>query len=136
MYLAPNPYMNGFDPTRLDMVLEISQDRWERNLASLSASVSKLDLKAPNADEAPNSPSAVAARQMIDQITDLQNHPPPPSSVEIAYSAAPLDPNSTSVGIPTAAQKVLRQFKQQRQLAEVESVCESCPEANSCSKAN
>jgi Ca-activated chloride channel family protein len=49
MYLAPNPYMNGFDPTRLDMVLEISQDRWERNLESLSSSVSKLDLKAPAA---------------------------------------------------------------------------------------
>src|ERR1035438_8317266 len=49
MNLAPNPYMNGFDPTRLDMVLDISQDRWQRNLASLSASVSKLDLKAPSA---------------------------------------------------------------------------------------
>jgi VWFA-related protein len=296
MNLAPNPYMNGFDPTRLDMVLDISQGRWERNLASLSASVSKLDLKAPSAahreyekgtrfliqknfngavarltkavtiypnfvsahnalgsaylslgqneqaqsefsravgldnhlpycylnlgwsqlalknftsaqesiqkasslapldlhlltaltyaqllnhdytaviataqqihnrkhesaaivhyfaaaawqgqnnleetknelqiflNEAPNSPSAGAAQQMIDQITDLQNHPPPPSSVEIAYSAAPLDPNATSVGIPAAAQTVLQQFNQQRQLAEVESVCESCPEANS-----
>ncbi len=288
--------MNGFDPTRLDMVLEISQDRWERNLASLSGSVSKLDRKAPNAatreyekgtrfliqknfsgavasltkavtiypnfvsahnalgsaylklgqneqaqsefsraveldnhlpycylnlgwsqlalknfasaqesiqrasalapldlhlltaltyaqllnhdytgviataqqvhgrkhedaaivhyfaaaawqgqgkleetkdelktflDEAPNSPAAAAARQMIDQITDLQNHPPPPSSVEIAYSAAPLDPNTTSVGIPTSAQRVMEQLNQQRQLAEVESICESCPEANS-----
>lgn len=296
MNLAPNSYMNGFDPTRLDMVLDISQDRWERNLASLSASVSKLDLKAPAAahreyekgtrfliqknfsgavasltkavtiypnfvsahnalgsaylklgqneqaqsefsraveldnhlpycylnlgwsqlalknfssaqesiqrasalapldlhlltaltyaqllnhdyaavigtaqqvhgrkhedaaivhyfaaaawqgqnkleetrnelqiflDEAPSSPSAATARQMIDQIMDLQKHPPPPASVEIAYSAAPLGPNATSVGIPASAQRVMEQLNQQRQLAEVESDCEGCPETNS-----
>lgn len=294
--LAPNSYMNGFDLTRLDMVLEISQDRWERNLASLSDSFSKLDLKAPTAarreyekgtrcliqknldgavasltkavtiypnfvsahnvlgsaylklgqnekaqvefsraleldnhlpycylnlgwsqlalknfaaaqqsiqkasslapldlhlltaltyaqllnhdyagviataqqvherkhadaaivhyfaaaawqaqgkleetknelhaflDEAPSSPSAAAAQQMIDQITDLQSHPPPPTSVEIAYSAAPLDPNATAVGIPGTVQRVLQQFKLQRQLAEVESLCESCPVSDS-----
>ncbi len=296
MNLTPTPYMNGFDPTRLDMVLDISQDRWERNLASLSSSVSKLDRKAPNSasreyekgvrflvqkkfdgavasltkavtiypnfvsahnalgsaylnlgqneqarsefaraielddhlpycylnlgwsqlalknfsaaqesiqkasalapldlhlltaltyaqllnhdytaaiatahqvhgrnhdgaaivhyfaaaawqgqnnldetknelqtflDEAPNSPTAGAARQMIEQITDARNHPPPPSSVEIAYSSAPLDPNATSTGIPARAQRVLQLFNQQRQLAEVESACESCPETDS-----
>ena len=46
--LAPNPYMNGFDPTRLDMVLDISEDRWQRNLENLSSSFCKLDRKAPN----------------------------------------------------------------------------------------
>ncbi len=48
MNLAPNPYMNGFDPTRLDMVLDISEDRWQRNLENLSSSFCKLDRKAPN----------------------------------------------------------------------------------------
>lgn len=37
-YLAPNASMNGFNPTRLDMVLEISEDRWQKNLESLTAS--------------------------------------------------------------------------------------------------
>ncbi|MFZ0295845.1 MAG: VWA domain-containing protein [Candidatus Sulfotelmatobacter sp.] len=48
MNLAPNQYMNGFDPTRLDMVLDISEDRWQRNLENLSSSFCKLDRKAPN----------------------------------------------------------------------------------------
>jgi len=296
MNLAPNASMNGFNPTRLDMVLEISEDRWQRNLESLTAGASKLDRKAPdrarreyekgarfliqknfsgaiedlkkavsiypsfvsahnalgsaylnlgqneqaqtefstavaldnhlpysylnlgwaqlalkdfssaqasiekatklapldlhllmalnyaellNNDysaviataqqvhgrkhegaavvhyfaaaayqgqnnlqetqnelqtflaEAPASPFADAARQMITQIKDLQDHPPPLAQVEIAYSAAPLDPNATSVGIPTGARTVLRRIEQLKQLADVEaepeSVCESCP---------
>jgi VWFA-related protein len=81
--------------------------------------------------EAPNSPFADSARQMIDQITQQQKNPPPPSPVEIAYSAAPIDPNTTSTGIPTAARRVLEQINQQKQLAEVESVCESCADTNS-----
>lgn len=80
--------------------------------------------------EAPTSPFADSARQMITQIKDLRDHPPPPK-VEIAYTAAPLDPNATAVGIPQAAQRVLRQFEEQKELAQVEaepdSVCESCP---------
>ena len=294
--LAPNPSINGFDATRLDMVLEISQDRWERNLQSLNSSASKFDLKAPGAArreydkgtrclikkdfsgavasltkavaiypsfvgahnalgsaylnlgqneqaqnefsrvvalddhlpycylnlswaqlglrdyasaqqslqkasalapldlhmltalsyaellnqdyaatiatalqvhgrkhegaaivhyfaaaawqgennlpaarneleifvaEAPSSPSAGVARQEIEKITDLQDHPPPPASVEIAYSAAPLDPSDSNVGVTADDQRVLNQFEQQRQLAEVESVCEGCAETSS-----
>ena len=49
MNLAPNASMNGFDPTRLDMVLQISEDRWQRNLENLSSSFCKLDRKAPAA---------------------------------------------------------------------------------------
>jgi Ca-activated chloride channel family protein len=295
MNLTPNASMNGFDPTRLDMVLEISEDRWQRNLESLTAGMSKLDRNAPerarreyekgarfliqknpsgaiedlkkalsiypsfvsahNAlgsaylklgqneqaqtefslavalddhlpysylnlgwaqlaqkdfssaqvsiqkasrlapldlhlltaltyaellnndyggvigtaqqvhsrkhegaavvhyfaaaawqgqnnlqetqnelqtflDEAPTSPFADAARQMIAQIKDFQNHPPPASKVEIAYTAAPLDPNATTAGIPQAAQRVLQLFEQRKQLeeAEAEPSCESCPE--------
>jgi len=81
--------------------------------------------------EAPTSPFADSARQMITQIKDLQDHPPPAAQVEIAYTAAPLDPNATTVGIPRAAQRVLRQIEEQKELAQVEaepeSVCESCP---------
>jgi len=300
MNLAPNASMNGFDPTRLDMVLQINEDRWERSLESLSHSASKLDSKAPTAarreyekgarfliqknlggavecltkavliypnfvsahnalgsaylslgqneqaqtefsvavgldshlpysylnlgwaqlalqnfpaaegsiqkaserapldlhlltaltyaqlmnhdytavvatahqvhsgkhndaaivhyfaaaawqgqnklqetenelqvflGEAPTSSAAVAARGMIKQIEDLRNQPPPPPPVEIAYSASPLDPNVTSNRIPAAAQMVLEQMKEQKQLAEVESepegACESCSVTNS-----
>jgi Ca-activated chloride channel homolog len=299
MNLAPNASMNGFNPTRLDMVLEISEDRWQKNLESLTAGASKLDRKAPdrarreyekgarfliqknfsgaieelkkavsiypsfvtahnalgsaylnlgqneqaqaefsqavalddhlpysylnlgwaqlalkdfpsaqasiqkasklapldlhllmalaytellNNDynaviataqqvhsrkhdgaavmhyfaaaayqgennlqetqnelqtflaEAPTSPFADEVRQMIVRIKDLQDHPPA-ARVEIAYSAAPLDPDATTAGIPMAARKVLQQFEQRKQLAEVEAepeaVCEYCPEANS-----
>src|ERR1700728_585609 len=81
--------------------------------------------------EAPASPFADSARQMITQIKDLQDHPPPAAQVEIAYNAAPLDPNATTVGIPAAARKVLRQMEEQKELAQIEaepeSVCESCP---------
>jgi len=81
-------------------------------------------------DEAPTSPAAGVARQMIEQIKDRQNHPAPAASVEIAYNASPLDPNAPSGGLPAAARRVLQQIEQQRQLAEVEaepeSVCESC----------
>jgi Ca-activated chloride channel family protein len=81
--------------------------------------------------EAPTSPFADSARQMITQIKDLQDHPPPAAHVEIAYTAAPLDPNATSVGIPAAARRVLQQMEVQKELAQVEaepeSVCESCP---------
>jgi Ca-activated chloride channel family protein len=81
--------------------------------------------------EAPTSPFADSARQMITQIKDLQDHPPAPVHVEIAYNAAPLDPNATTVGIPSAARQVLRQMEEQKELAQVEaepeSVCESCP---------
>ncbi|MGA8274268.1 MAG: VWA domain-containing protein [Candidatus Sulfotelmatobacter sp.] len=80
--------------------------------------------------EAPTSSAADAARAMIKQIEDLRNQPPPPPAVEVAYSASPLDPNVTSNGIPSAAQRVLEQMKEQEQLAEVESepegACESC----------
>jgi len=82
-------------------------------------------------NEAPSSPTAEAARHMIEQIKDQRNHPAPASSVEIAYAAAPLDPNATSVGIPSAARRVLQQMELQKQLAEVESACETCPETNS-----
>jgi Ca-activated chloride channel family protein len=80
--------------------------------------------------EAPTSPFADSARQMITQIKDLQEHPPA-AQVEIAYTAAPLDPNATTVGIPSAARQVLRQMEEQKELAQVEaepeSVCGSCP---------
>ncbi len=80
--------------------------------------------------EAPTSPFADSARQMITQIKDLQDHPPA-AKVEIAYNAAPLDPNATTVGIPSAARRVLRQMEEQKELAQIEaepeSVCESCP---------
>jgi Ca-activated chloride channel homolog len=78
-------------------------------------------------DEAPQSPSADAARQVIEQIKQFEEHPPP--AVVIAFNAAPLDPNATT-GLPTAAQTVLQQIEQQKQLAEVESVCDTCPETS------
>ena len=49
MNLAPNASMNGFNPTRLDMALQTSQDRWQSNLENLSSSFCKLDRKAPAA---------------------------------------------------------------------------------------
>src|ERR1700723_1637280 len=47
--LAPNASMNGFNPTRLDMALQTSEDRWQSNLENLSSSFCKLDRKAPAA---------------------------------------------------------------------------------------
>jgi Ca-activated chloride channel family protein len=79
-------------------------------------------------DEAPQSPSADAARQVMEQIKQWQDHPRP--AVEIAFNAAPLDANATT-GVPTAARRVLQQIEQQKQLAEVESVCDTCPETSS-----
>ncbi len=82
-------------------------------------------------EEAPTSPSADAARQMIEQLKDRQSQPAP-APVEIAFFASPLDPNATPGGLPAAAQRVLQRIEQQKQLAEVEaepeseSVCESC----------
>jgi Ca-activated chloride channel homolog len=46
MILPPIASVNGFDPQRLDMVMEVSQDRWQHHLESLS-SASKLDLNVP-----------------------------------------------------------------------------------------
>lgn len=80
-------------------------------------------------DEAPQSPSADAARRIMDQIKNWREHPQPSASVEIAYSASPLEPNAT-VGLPTAARRALQQIEQQKQLADVESVCETCPVTN------
>src|SRR5208282_6532821 len=49
-YIPPVPSVNGFDPTRTDVLMEINEDNRQRKLLeSLSASVSKLDLKAPRA---------------------------------------------------------------------------------------
>jgi Ca-activated chloride channel homolog len=88
--------------------------------------------------EAPASPFADSARQMITQIKDLQDHPPA-AQVEIAYTSAPLDPNATVVGIPSAARRVLRQIEEQKDLAQVEAepeaVCESCPSGTLASAA-
>lgn len=82
--------------------------------------------------EAPTSPTADAARRMIEQIKDRQSQPAA-APVEIAYSASPLDPNVKVGALPAAAQRVLQRIEQQKQLAEVEaepeSVCESCAEA-------
>jgi VWFA-related protein len=299
MNLAPNAYMNGFDPTRLDMVLDISEDRWQRNLENLSSSFCKLDRKAPNSArreyekgtrfliqknyngavehltkavaiypsfvtahnalgsaylslkqneqaqtefsqavaldshlpysylnlgwaqlalknfasaqdsmqkasklapldlhlllaqayaqllskdydaviatsqqvhsrkhegaaivhyfaaaswqaqdnlqqtqnelgifiaEAPTSPFAEAARQMIEEIKDQRDHPPAPA-VEISFAKAPVDPNAATIaGLPSAARAAFQRMQQERQLAEVEaepelgSVCETCAE--------
>ena len=87
--------------------------------------------------EAPTSPFADAARQMIAEIKDQRDHPPAPP-VEISFTQAPLDPNATTIaGVPSAARGVLQRMQQERQLAEVEaepepgSVCDSCPEAAS-----
>jgi tetratricopeptide (TPR) repeat protein len=44
--IPPIASTNGFDPGRLDMVMRVSQDQWQRNLESLSGA-SKLDLKVP-----------------------------------------------------------------------------------------
>ncbi len=84
--------------------------------------------------EAPTSPFADAARQMIAEIKDQRDHPPAPA-VEISFAAAPVDPNATTVGIPSAARSVLQRMQEEKQLAEVEaepepgSVCETCAEA-------
>jgi Ca-activated chloride channel homolog len=87
--------------------------------------------------EAPTSPFADAARQMIAEIKDRREHPPAPP-VEVSFTQAPLDLNATTIaGIPSAARGVLQRMQQERQLAEVEagpepgSVCESCSEAAS-----
>jgi Ca-activated chloride channel family protein len=85
-------------------------------------------------DEAPQSPTADAARQVMAQIREWQEHPRSASSVEIAYVASPIDADATT-GLPTAARRVLQEIEQRKQLAEVESepeaVCEACPAANS-----
>jgi len=82
-------------------------------------------------DEAPQSPSADAARQVMRQVKDWLEHPRPASQVEIAYAASPIDPGATTGGLPTAARRVLQEIEQRKQLAEVESepesVCEACP---------
>jgi Ca-activated chloride channel homolog len=78
--------------------------------------------------EAPTSPLADTAQQMIARIKDSLEHPPAPT-VEIAYSAAPLDPNTTTVGIPTPARTALSRFEQQKQLEEVEAESEPVAEA-------
>lgn len=83
--------------------------------------------------EAPQSPFADTARETIQQIQDLRNHPPAPS-VEIAYSSSPLDPNVTTSGIPAQVRAVMNQAEQRRQLAEVGNNpegCDSCRETNS-----
>jgi Flp pilus assembly protein TadD len=42
--------MRGFDPTRLDMVLEINEENRQRQMMEgLSVGVSRLDLEAPSA---------------------------------------------------------------------------------------
>jgi VWFA-related protein len=87
-------------------------------------------------DEAPGSPAADRARQMIEQIKDWQNQNKdrqnqPQESVITSYSAAPSDSNA-----PPDARglRILQQFEQQKQLAEVESdpetECETCIAAN------
>jgi Ca-activated chloride channel homolog len=88
--------------------------------------------------EAPQSPFADTARKTIQQIQDLRNHPAAPS-VEVAYSASPLDPNVTTSGIPAQARAVMNEAMQQRQLAEVENSpegCESCADTNSARTAS
>jgi hypothetical protein len=85
--------------------------------------------------EAPTSPFADAARQMIAEIKDQRDHPPAPA-VEISFTTAPVDPNAAAGAIPFAARAVLQRMQQEKQLAEVEaeaepepgSVCDSCPE--------
>jgi Ca-activated chloride channel family protein len=83
--------------------------------------------------EAPASPFADAARQMIAEIKDQRDHPPAPA-VEISFTTAPVDPNTAAGAIPFAARAVLQRMQQEKQLAEVEaepeagSVCDSCPE--------
>ncbi len=78
-------------------------------------------------DEAPQSPSADEARQVIEQIKEWQEHPRAP--VEIAFSAAPLDANATT-GLPSAARRVLQEMEEQKQLADVESICDTCSETS------
>lgn len=76
-------------------------------------------------DEDPKSPVAETARQMMEQIKEQRNQPA--QSLTITYSTAPSDSNAP----PDArARRILQQFEQQRQLAEVESApetdCETC----------
>jgi Ca-activated chloride channel family protein len=66
-------------------------------------------------DEDPKSPVADTARQMIQQIKERKDQPA--DSVTITYSTTPDDPNVPS---DARAQKILQQFEQKRQLAEVE----------------
>jgi Ca-activated chloride channel homolog len=84
--------------------------------------------------EAPTSPFADAARQMIAEIKDQREHPPAPA-VEISFAKAPVDPNAATIaGLPSAARAAFQRMQQERQLAEVEaepelgSVCDTCPE--------
>ena len=82
--------------------------------------------------EAPTSPFADVARQMIAEIKDQRDHPPAPA--EISFTTAPVDPNAAAGAIPFAARTVLQRMQQEKQLAEVEaepepgSLCDSCPE--------
>lgn len=66
-------------------------------------------------DEDPKSPVADTARQMIQQIKERKDQPA--DSVTITYSTTPDDPNVPS---DARARKILQQFEQKRQLAEVE----------------
>jgi Ca-activated chloride channel family protein len=66
-------------------------------------------------DEDPKSPVAETARQMIQQIKERKDQPA--ESVTITYSTTPDDPN---VAPDARARKILQQFEQRRQLAEVE----------------
>ncbi|MGB7601376.1 MAG: VWA domain-containing protein [Candidatus Sulfotelmatobacter sp.] len=84
--------------------------------------------------EAPTSPFAEAARQMIAEIKDQRDHPTAPA-VEISFANSPIDPNAaTLAGLPSAARGAFQRMQQERQLAEVEaepelgSVCETCAE--------
>jgi Ca-activated chloride channel homolog len=83
--------------------------------------------------EAPTSPFADAARQMIAEIKDQRDHPSAPA-VEISFTAAAVDPNAAAGAIPFAARAVLQRMQQEKQLAEAEaepepgSACDSCPE--------
>lgn len=85
--------------------------------------------------EAPTSPFADAARQMIAEIKDQREHPPAPA-VEISFATAPIDPSAVTIaGLPSAARGVFQRMQQERQLAEVEaepelgSVCDTCSES-------
>jgi len=84
--------------------------------------------------EAPSSPAVEAAREMIQKIEEQRNQTASPS-VEISYTAAPLDANVATTGIPAPARRVVKQIEQRKQLAEVESEpeggCDTCSEMTS-----
>src|SRR4029077_15842020 len=84
-------------------------------------------------DEAPNSPVAGIARQMIEQIKDGRIHPQV-SSPAINYSTSADPANPTPGALPAYGQRMLQQLEERKQIAEVESqpesVCEACVAAD------